>query len=618
MYRTVSTSGLKGRAMQSWVKMKLNTKQLQEISNFAIDQSVDGILLLDSSGLVHRVNDTLCRMTGYTREDFLSLAASDVNPLFTQERISQFFGETFEQNKVSFESYFRKKDGVTFPIEVTNNYVEFSGQKFSLTIIRDITSRKKTEDDMTKSEQKLRAILNNHYQLTGLMAIDGRLLMANETALNLTGLKEAEVIGRFFWDTLWWNHSPALQTKLKAAVKKAAQGKFVRFETEHPDANGKLRYVDFSLTPLRLGKKGKIEFIIPEGRDITKIKQTELKLKNALKEVYELKNQLQDENIYLQEEIKIEHNFNNMIGIGKIYRGILGQIEQVASTEANVLILGESGTGKELVARAVHELSLRNKHPMVKVNCATLPANLIESELFGHEKGAFTGALMRKVGRFELADKGTLFLDEIGELPLELQPKLLRILQEGEFERLGNPHTFKIDVRVIAATNRDLQQLVESGEFREDLYYRLNVFPILCQPLRERKEDIPVLVRHFIDKYGSRTGKQIDSIPQRVMDAFLAYSWPGNIRELENIVERALIISRGNKLEIGPWLEGESAESQSNELLPLEENERRHILSILQKTGWQVSGEKGAAKILNINAQTLVSRMKKLGIKRPS
>lgn len=598
--------------------MKLNENQLQEIYNFAIDQSVNGILLIDSNGLIHRVNDNFCRMTGYTREEFLTRPISDANPLFTLERVRQFFLETFAQNKVSFESFFRKKDGTTFPMEVTNNYVEFSGQKFSLTIIRDITSRKKAEEELTKSEQKLRAILNHHYQLTGLMAVDGRLLMANETALKLSGLEEAEVIGRYFWDTPWWNHSPALQEKLKAAVKKAAQGEFVRFETEHPGANGKLRYVDFSLTPLRLGEKDKIEFIIPEGRDITEIKQSEIKLKNALKEVHELKNQLQKENIYLQEEIKTEHNFNDMIGISKVYQSTLRQIEQVASTEANVLILGESGTGKELVARAVHELSPRNKHPMVKVNCATIPANLIESELFGHEKGAFTGAMLRKVGRFELADKGTVFLDEIGELPLELQPKLLRILQEGEFERLGNPHTFKSNVRVIAATNRDLQQLIKSGDFREDLYYRLNVFPILCPPLRARKEDVPVLVRHFIDKFSKRMGKQIAIIPQKVMDVLLAYSWPGNIRELENIIERALIISRGNTLEIGSWLERESAESRSRGVLPLEENERQHILSILQTTGWQVSGEKGAAKILNINAQTLVSRMKKLGIKRPS
>jgi len=288
---------------------------------------------------------------------------------------------------------------------------------------------------------------------------------------------------------------------------------------------------------------------------------------------------------------------------------------QVASTNATVLILGETGTGKELFVRAIHSISNRKDRPIVKVNCAALPANLIESELFGHEKGAFTGALSRKIGRFELADDGTIFLDEIGDLPMELQVKLLRVLQEGEFERLGNTKTFKIDVRIIAATNRNLKQAIETGKFREDLYYRLNVFPIKIPPLRERKDDIPLLIKHFSDKFGKSVGKNIESVDQKVMDSLLDYDWPGNVRELENIIERAVIISKSRSLQLGDWVPSNTKIPSSKSLVTLEENERTYILEALELTGGRVSGVKGAAMILGINASTLDSRMRKLGIK---
>jgi transcriptional regulator with GAF, ATPase, and Fis domain len=283
--------------------------------------------------------------------------------------------------------------------------------------------------------------------------------------------------------------------------------------------------------------------------------------------------------------------------------------------------LGESGTGKELIARAIHNISNRSKHPLVKVNCATLPANLIESELFGHEKGAFTGAIDKKIGRFELADGGTIFLDEIGELPVELQAKLLRVLQEGEFERVGNSKTMKVNVRVIAATNRNLGQAIEKKEFREDLYYRLNVFPISCPPLRERKDDIPLLVKHFCQKHEGKIGKKVTTASPAVMDALMAYDWPGNIRELENIIERALILSNNDELEYGDWVPAVQKTATNGNLKTtaaskLEDVEKEHILAVLKQTGWKVSGEKGAAKILGLNATTLEARMKKLGIVR--
>jgi transcriptional regulator with GAF, ATPase, and Fis domain len=331
------------------------------------------------------------------------------------------------------------------------------------------------------------------------------------------------------------------------------------------------------------------------------------------------KKRLEAQNQYLQEEIKLTHNFEEIVSRSANFKKVLQQIEQVATTDATVLILGESGTGKELIARAIHNISNRSKQPLVKVNCATLPANLIESELFGHEKGAFTGAVEKKIGRFELADGGTIFLDEIGELPVELQAKLLRVLQEGEFERLGNPKTMKVNVRVIAATNRNLKLAIEKKEFREDLYYRLNVFPVICPPLRERKDDIPLLVRHFCKKHEGKIGKIVHTIPDKVNEALMAYDWPGNIRELENIIERALILSREGVLEYGDWVPAHAAVINGvskSSATKLEEVEKEHILTVLKQTGWRVSGEKGAAKILGLNATTLEARMKKLGIVR--
>ena len=310
------------------------------------------------------------------------------------------------------------------------------------------------------------------------------------------------------------------------------------------------------------------------------------------------------------------------------------QVELVALTDATVLVLGETGTGKELVARAIHRQSSRCKRPLVKVNCAALPAALIESELFGHEKGAFTGALMKKVGRFELADGGTIFLDEIGDLPLELQAKLLRVLQEGEFERLGSTKTLRVNVRVIAATNRNLEEAMREGEFREDLYYRLKVFPIEIPPLRDRREDIELLTWHFIEKKQTSIGRKITRIPRDVLQAMQAYDWPGNVRQLENLVEAALIVSPHDTLTLrepppqrppsgetnGPHRPSISVgqEPGSTDALSLEEAERQHIVGVLRGTGWRVKGKKGAAEILDVKPTTLNSKMKKLGIKRPA
>jgi transcriptional regulator with GAF, ATPase, and Fis domain len=294
-------------------------------------------------------------------------------------------------------------------------------------------------------------------------------------------------------------------------------------------------------------------------------------------------------------------------------------VEQVSATDATVMILGETGTGKELIARAIHAASSRKKRPLVKVNCATLPANLIESELFGHEKGAFTSADQRLIGRFEVANGATLFLDEIGELPLELQSKLLRVLEHGEFERLGSTKTLKTDVRSRAASNRDLEEEVEKGRFRRDLWFRLNVFPITVPPLRQRIDDIPLLVEHFLDTYSRKHGRKVYSVSKQTMDRLQRYSWPGNVRELENLIERSVIASSGTKLELAVPVDTESADVQlPEEDRTLEEMERLYILKVVEKTQWRIEGPRGAARILGLNPSTLRSRMQKLGIRRPS
>jgi formate hydrogenlyase transcriptional activator len=341
----------------------------------------------------------------------------------------------------------------------------------------------------------------------------------------------------------------------------------------------------------------------------------------AYHQVVDRANKLSAEKLYLQDEIRTEYNFEEIIGDSPALKRILQQLQTVAPTDSTILIQGETGTGKELIARAIHHLSARRERTLVKVNCAAIPTGLLESELFGHERGAFTGAIAQRVGRFELAHRGTLFLDEVGDIPLELQPKLLRVLQEQEFERLGSARTIHVDVRLVAATNVDLAQKVADGHYRSDLYYRLNVFPVTIPPVRERPEDIPLLVRYFAQKYARRMKRPIDNVPVKAMTALSEYHWPGNVRELENFIERAVILSRGTELEI-PLAElkrktGAPPNPSANGFDTLEHAEREHIVRTLGETKWVIGGPTGAATRLGMKRTTLQSRMRKLGITRP-
>ncbi len=348
------------------------------------------------------------------------------------------------------------------------------------------------------------------------------------------------------------------------------------------------------------------------SQEIEDRKQAVKSLREALTIIKQLKDQLHEENIYLKEEINLVYSHKDIVGTSEAIRTALKQIEQVAPTDSTVLIQGETGTGKELFAHAIHNLSPRKGRLMIKVNCAALPPTLIESELFGRERGAYTGSLSKQIGRFELADASTIFLDEIDTLPLELQAKLLRVLESGEFERLGSPRTVKVDVRIISATNRDLARVVSEGDFREDLYYRLNVFQITVPPLRERREDILPLVWSFVQEFSKRMGKRIESISQKDVQALQAYPWPGNVRELRNVTERAMIITTGPVLHLDVPKIPHSTEHSGT----LEGVEKRRIIEALNATGWRVSGKDGAAEMLGINPKTLESRMKRLGIKR--
>jgi formate hydrogenlyase transcriptional activator len=492
-------------------------------------------------------------------------------------------------------------------------------------VMVDITERKKMEEALKISETRYRRLFEAAQD--GILILDaetGQIVDVNPFLLEMLGYSHEELLGKKLWEIGTFRDieaSKAISLELKS--------------------KGYVRYHDLPLET-KEGRPIAVEFVSNvyivhsheviqcNIRDTTERKLTAealkdsynelerqtVELRTALAEIKTLKDQLEAENIYFREEHKLRGHFGSIIGQSDGLKYVLYRAEQVAPANTTVLILGETGTGKELIAAAIHNMSPRKERPLITVNCAALPGNLIESELFGREKGAFTGADTRQVGRFEVANGSTLCLDEIGELPLELQAKLLRVIQHGEFERLGSSHTNKIDVRIVATTNRDLEEEARKGRFRQDLYYRLNVFPITVPPLRQRKEDIPLLVEAFIGRYARKLGKQITSVQKKTMKTLQDYPWPGNVRELESILERAVILCSGPVLQLADKLEISSL-PMSSTIRTLEEVERKQILKILLETRWRIEGKDGAAAILGLHPSTLRARMHKLGILRP-
>jgi formate hydrogenlyase transcriptional activator len=426
--------------------------------------------------------------------------------------------------------------------------------------------------------------------------------------------ESAEAVGELFWEHLlstgkaWTGHSKQLshydgESTVAFSLNSCILPLIAR---------------DRILGMLALGKRDdcaytqdELDYLAHVSNQITVLIENDL----LRAELQKLKAELGEETMYVDYQLPSEASFEEIVGRSSALQRVLRKIEVVAPTDSGVLIQGETGTGKELIARAIHNLSGRRDKPFIKVNCAAIPSGLLESELFGHEKGAFTGAVMRKPGRFEVADKGTLFLDEVGDIPLELQSKLLRVLQEREFERLGSTRTQQVDVRVVAATHRDLKQMVEEGTFRSDLYYRLHVFPLVVPPLRDRREDIPLVVRHYVDKYSKRMNRRIETIPAKSMEVFTNYSWPGNVRELQNFIERAVILSPGSSLRAPlEELKEDTAPASSTSLSTLEEMEREHVLRALRESNWVTGGPGGAAARLGMKRTTLAYRIRKLKI----
>jgi formate hydrogenlyase transcriptional activator len=484
----------------------------------------------------------------------------------------------------------------------------------AMAVMRIFAARARAEMERVRVEHALRASEQSFRDLYNEAPIayifedtESRFVSANAAAITLLGLKPEEVRGTLGLSLV--APTPETQQRINdaiAAIQRGEERKSIELELRRKD-DGRPVWVQWWSKPDAEGKFTRTMLV-----DITDRVLAEQE-----------RNRLQQQNVYLREEIKSEYNFEEIIGGSAALQGVLATVGQVAATDSTVLILGETGTGKELIARAVHHASRRKDRPLIKVNCSALPTGLVESELFGHERGAFTGATEKRIGRFELADGGTIFLDEVGELPLETQVKLLRVLQEREFERVGGAKTIRVDVRVIAATNRDLGQAVAEGRFRQDLYYRLNVFPVHLPPLRARTEDVPLLVHYFVDRFAAKIGRAITRVPDAAMERLIAYPWPGNVRELENVIERAVILSTGPELAVGPELlpvpataPPASAAATDGGPTSMQAVSRQHILAVLQRTGWRIDGPHGAARLLNMRPSTLRSRMQKLGIRR--
>ena len=577
------------------------TKELR-LFRTMVDESNDTVQIVDPETLhILDVNEAGCRRHGYSREEMLALGVQGINPGITPERHERVKRELTERGSVTIESVHRRKDGSTFPVEVTLKRVVVD-REYVIAVVRDITIRSRALTALKASEAHFRMLVEQASDGIFLSDGQGRYLDVNSAGARMLGYTREEILQLGITDVVVAEEISQVAPEIARLEHEEIVSREWRFRRKDGSSfSGEVR-----------GRKlpdGRLQAIL---RDVSERKRSEGALRTALEELQAAKEKLAEERLYLEEEIDEEMGFGEIVGQSPALKAVLSEVQRVAGSDATVLVEGETGTGKELVARAIHRLSGRRGSSFIKLNCAAIPSGLLESELFGHEKGAFTGAIERKIGRLELADGGTLFLDEIGEVPMAVQPKLLRVLQDQEFERLGSTRTLRVNFRLVVATNRDLQDWVKQGEFRSDLYYRLKVFPITVPPLRERRTDIPLLVEHFVRLYAARMKKEIYSIPRRTMEVLEGWDWPGNIRELENFVERSVILSEGTVLraplqELAPPRFGESSRS-------LEEAQKDHILRVLKECGGQIGGPNGAAARLGLKRTTLQSKLKQLGI----
>jgi len=567
------------------------------------------------------VNDSFVNMSGYTRDEVLGRTSLELKIWETPQARVDFVSAIRTNGHLrNLETRFRTKEGPIRVLLSSAEQLEIAGEQCLLMASSDITERMKAQQALKESEARFRHMADTAPVMIWITGADTGVSYVNQQLLDFTGRTMEQNLGMGWAEVI---HPSDLDGCLKTYEVAFASHEAFTMEFRLRRSDGAYRWVMDHGAP-RFSSAGEFLGYIGSAVDITDRKESEAALlvahealEAAYAEVNRLKTQLEEENIYLQEEIKLQQNFGEIVGSSDPLKYVMFKIEQVAPTDSTVLVMGETGTGKELVARAIHTASLRRDRPMVKLNCAALSPSLIESELFGHEKGAFTGAIGRKIGRFELADGATIFLDEIGELPLELQVKLLRVIQEGELERLGSSKTVKVDVRVIAATNRNLQDQVNKGLFREDLWYRLNVFPITVPPLRHRREDVPILAEHFTKTFARKIGKEIGYIAPATMTALCNYSWPGNVRELANVIERAVINSHGGVLRVREQLNAPVVDTGDSTNRTLEEVERDYIVRVLELKGWKIEGPNGAAQNLGMNPSTLRTRMAKLGIVKP-
>ena len=565
------------------------------------------IFMLDPAGRVSTWNEGAQRIKGYTAEEIIG---QQFSRFYTREDVESGKPEreleiAAAEGKSEDEGWRIRKDGSQFWANVMITAVRNkNGELLGFSkVTRDFTERKKTDEALRASENRFRSLFEFSPDAIVATDSDGRIAELNGQVTKFFGYDRAELLGEpveMLIPERFRNAHPRHRKEYSSDPRTRPMG--IGLELQGRRKDGTEFPVEIMLSPVET-PGGRV--VLSVIRDLSEKKQAEEELERRARE-----------NQYLEEELNTVHNFAEIIGESLELKRVLKQVETVAATDVTVLILGETGTGKDLIARAIHNLSSRQGQTLVKLNCAAIPTGLLESELFGHEKGAFTGAISQKVGRLELAHRGTLFLDEVGDLPLELQPKLLRALQEKEFERLGGTRTIPVDARLIAATNRNLEKLVADREFRSDLYYRLRVFPITIPPLRERREDIPLLVRYFVSKHSRRLNRHIETIPPDIMKALTRWDWPGNIRELENFIERAVILSSGPALR-APLAELEMPSSAPpQEDSTLKSTEREHILRVLRETRGVIAGASGAAARLGLKRTTLNSKLKKLDIHR--